>query len=187
MPKSMAPGIDWQLRMLSVLRIVIVLLYLQHGLNKIFGFPPSANPRLYVLLTLVPGLARLLETIGGVLLTVGLFTRTTAVILSDEMAFAYFMAHAPRSFIPYVNGGEAAVFLLLRVPVFRLRRRRSLVARLVAEASEPPRNSPSSRRKPEPPRLLPSPPTSPKGSYCVLRTKRIHFCARVCAAAPAVE
>jgi putative oxidoreductase len=60
-------------------------------------------------LTLVPGLAGLLELIGGVLVTVGLFTRIVAFILSGEMAFAYFMAHAPRSIFPLVNAGELAV------------------------------------------------------------------------------
>jgi putative oxidoreductase len=103
--------VAWEPRILSVLRIVVGLLYMQHGLNKIFGFPPGASPaRPYVLMTLVPGLAGLLEAIGGLLVTVGLFTRIVAFILSGEMAFAYFMAHAPRAFFPYSNGGEAAVF-----------------------------------------------------------------------------
>jgi putative oxidoreductase len=99
----------WQPRLLSVLRIMVGLLFLQHGLSKVFGFPPSANPRPYVLMTLVPGLAGILELVGGALVTVGLFTRVVAFILSGEMAVAYFMAHAPRGFIPYVNGGELAV------------------------------------------------------------------------------
>jgi putative oxidoreductase len=99
----------WQPRLLSVLRIMVGLLFLQHGFSKVFGFPPSANPRPYVLMTLVPGLAGILELVGGALVTVGLFTRVVAFILSGEMAFAYFMAHAPRGFIPYVNDGELAV------------------------------------------------------------------------------
>ena len=94
---------------LSILRIMTGLLFMQHGMSKIFGFPPSANPRPYVLMTLVPGLAGLLELIGGALVTVGLFTRIVAFILSGEMAFAYFMSHAPRGFFPYVNAGELAV------------------------------------------------------------------------------
>jgi putative oxidoreductase len=57
----------------------------------------------------VPGLAGLLELIGGALVAIGLFTRIVAFILSGEMAFAYFMAHAPRAFYPYSNGGELAV------------------------------------------------------------------------------
>jgi len=100
----------WEPRILSILRIIVGLLYMQHGLFKIFGFPPGPNPaKPYVLMTLVPGLAGLLELIGGALVTVGLFTRIAAFILSGEMAFAYFMAHAPRAFYPYSNGGELAV------------------------------------------------------------------------------
>jgi|SRR5215472_1715553 len=115
---NLEPVGRWQPRILSVLRIMVGLLYLQHGLSKVFGFPPSANPRPYVLMTLVPGLAGILELVGGALITVGLFTRIVAFILSGEMAFAYFMAHAPRGFIPLVNGGELAaiycfVFLYL--------------------------------------------------------------------------
>jgi putative oxidoreductase len=108
-PNLAASRAAWEPRILSILRIMTGLLYLQHGLSKVFGFPPSANPRPYVLMTLVPGVAGLLELIGGVLVTVGLFTRIVAFILSGEMAFAYFMAHAPRSMFPLVNAGELAV------------------------------------------------------------------------------
>jgi putative oxidoreductase len=99
----------WEPRMLSILRIVVGLLYLGHGLNKLFNFPPTANHAPYQLFTLVPGLAGLLETIGGVLIVVGLFTRPVAFILSGEMAFAYFMVYAPRSFFPHVSGGVSSV------------------------------------------------------------------------------
>ena len=109
MPNLAASRTVWEPRVLSILRIMTGLLFLQHGLSKVFGFPPSANPRTYVLMTLVPGLAGLLELIGGVLVTVGLFTRIVAFILSGEMAFAYFMSHAPRSMFPLVNAGELAV------------------------------------------------------------------------------
>lgn len=101
--------LTWQPRLLSILRIVVGLLYLEHGLNKILNFPPTATHRPYVLFSLVPGLAGLLETVGGILITVGLFTRPVAFILSGEMAFAYFMSHAPRSFFPLQNGGETAI------------------------------------------------------------------------------
>jgi putative oxidoreductase len=91
---------------LSILRIVIGLLFLEHGLSKVFNFPaPSPVPSLSGLLIL----AAILETIGAALFLVGAFTRLVAFILSGEMAFAYFMAHAPRSFYPLVNGGELAV------------------------------------------------------------------------------
>src|SRR3979490_3029806 len=96
-------------RILSSLRIMTGLLFLQHGLNKFFNLPPAATQRPYDLFTLAPGLAGILEVGGGILLVFGLFTRPAAFILSGEMAFAYFMAHAPRAFYPYSNGGTLAV------------------------------------------------------------------------------
>ena len=91
---------------LSILRVVIGLLFLQHGLSKAFNFPvASSAPSLSGLLIL----AAILETIGAALFLVGAYTRIVAVILSGEMAFAYFIAHAPRSVYPLVNGGELAV------------------------------------------------------------------------------
>jgi len=91
---------------LSLLRIVVGLLFLQHGLAKVFNFPaPSPVPSLSGLLVL----AAILETVGAALFLVGAYTRIVAFILSGEMAFAYFMAHAPRSFYPIVNNGELAV------------------------------------------------------------------------------
>jgi putative oxidoreductase len=101
--------LTWEPRVLSILRIMTGLLFLQHGLNKFFNFPPAATQRVYDLFTLAPGLAGILEVGGGVLLVFGLFTRPAAFILSGEMAFAYFMAHAPRAFYPYSNGGSLAV------------------------------------------------------------------------------
>ncbi|MGC2784587.1 MAG: DoxX family protein [Roseiarcus sp.] len=96
----------WRPYILSIVRIVIGLLYLQHGLSKVFNFPaPSPVPSLSGLLIL----AAFLETVGALLFVVGAYTRIVAFILSGEMAFAYFMAHAPRSFYPVVNGGELAV------------------------------------------------------------------------------
>lgn len=95
--------------MLAVLRIITGLLYLEHGLSKIFNLPATPNHRPYVLFTLVPGLAGMLETVGGILIVLGLFTRPVAFILSGEMAFAYFMSHAPRGFFPLLNGGEGAI------------------------------------------------------------------------------
>jgi putative oxidoreductase len=99
----------WEPRMLSILRIMTGLLFLEHGLGKIFNVPAAADHRPYVLFTLVPGLAGLLELIGGALFAVGLFTRPVAFILAGEMAFAYFMAHAPNSFFPLLNRGDAAI------------------------------------------------------------------------------
>jgi putative oxidoreductase len=91
---------------LSILRIVVGLLFLEHGLSKVFNFPtPSPVPSLSGLLIL----AAILETVGAALFLVGAYTRIVAFILSGQMAFAYFMAHAPRSFYPLANGGELAV------------------------------------------------------------------------------
>jgi putative oxidoreductase len=101
---------QWSDRMLSVLRIIIGLLYLQHGLAKLFGFPHVPMFDNLQLVSLI-GLAGLIEVVGSVLLVLGLFTRPVAFIMSGEMAVAYFMTYASRSFFPIVNGGElAAVF-----------------------------------------------------------------------------
>jgi putative oxidoreductase len=89
---------------LSILRIVIGLLFLEHGLSKVFGFP-TPGPALNSLLIL----AAFLETVGALLFLVGAYTRIVAFILSGEMAFAYFMAHAPRAFFPLANGGQLAI------------------------------------------------------------------------------
>ena len=98
----------WSERMLSILRIVAALLYLEHGLAKFFGFPHVANFDNLNLVSLI-GVAGLIETIGSALLVLGLFTRIAAFIMSGEMAFAYFMSHAPRGFFPILNNGEVAV------------------------------------------------------------------------------
>ena len=100
---------QWSERMLSVLRIIIGLLYMEHGLAKILDFPHQPNHAPYALLTLNPGLQGLLELVGGLLLALGLFTRTVAFVLAGNMAVAYFMAHAPRGFFPLLNGGELAI------------------------------------------------------------------------------
>ena len=98
----------WSERMLSILRIVAALLYLEHGLAKFFGFPHVANFDNLKLVSLI-GAAGLIEIIGSALLLLGLFTRVAAFIMSGEMAFAYFMSHAPRGFFPILNNGEVAV------------------------------------------------------------------------------
>jgi putative oxidoreductase len=110
----------WEPRVLSILRIVTGLIYLQHGLNKLFNFPPTPNHPAYDLFTLNPGLAGILETVGGLLLIFGLFTRPVAFILSGEMAVAYFMVNFQRGFYPIGTGGNLTmmycfVFLYLFV------------------------------------------------------------------------
>jgi putative oxidoreductase len=97
----------WSSRARSVLRIIAGFLFMSHGMQKVLGFPaPAAHP--FQLLTL-NGFAGVLELFGGILLLIGLFTRPVAFILSGEMAFAYFIAHAPQNFWPLINRGELAV------------------------------------------------------------------------------
>ena len=95
---------------LAALRIVAGYLFLLHGTAKLFGFPHVAMfDRLPVWSLL--GVAGMLEVAGGALLIVGLFTRFVAFVVSGEMAFAYFLVHAPSGnvLIPILNDGEAAV------------------------------------------------------------------------------
>ena len=94
----------WSPRMLSVLRIMTGLLFMEHGTQKFFAFP-SPGPALTPLL-IVQGL---LELVGGILIVIGLFTRPVAFILAGDMAVAYFYAHAPRGSFPQVNGGQLAI------------------------------------------------------------------------------
>jgi len=98
----------WAPRALSVLRIIMGLMIIQHGMAKLLGFPVVASFANLNPLSLI-GVAGFIELIGGALLIVGLQTRLVAFIVSGEMAFAYFMAHAPKSFYPLVNGGTLAI------------------------------------------------------------------------------
>jgi putative oxidoreductase len=91
---------------LSLLRIVVGLLFLEHGLSKVIGFPPHGHMPVF---PETEWFAGRIELIGGGLVALGLFTRLAAFIVSGEMAFAYFISHAPRSFFPLLNGGEAAI------------------------------------------------------------------------------
>ena len=86
----------------SILRILAALFFLEHGLSKFFGFPA---PFPYPLSPLLYG-AGVIETVGGVLLALGAFTRPAAFLMSGEMAVAYFMTRPAKSFYPLVNGGE---------------------------------------------------------------------------------
>jgi putative oxidoreductase len=94
----------WAPYWLSVLRIVASLLFLEHGLEKLVGFP-AAGPALSPLVAIQGAI----EVLGGAALLLGLYARPVAFILCGDMAAAYFMAHFPRSFYPAVNGGDAAV------------------------------------------------------------------------------
>ena len=92
---------------LSLLRIMAALLFLQHGLSKFFGFPSAdaPHPQLFDLEWFAAGI----ELVGGILLTLGLFTRAAALVMSGQMAVGYFLFHAPESFYPYLNHGELAI------------------------------------------------------------------------------
>jgi len=92
----------------GLLRIIAGLLFLSHGLVKLLGFPPGAMPGQQQLTTLL-GAAGIIETVAGILITLGLFTRCAAFVASGEMAVAYWMFHAPNSFYPVLNMGEAAI------------------------------------------------------------------------------
>jgi putative oxidoreductase len=96
----------WAPRVLSIVRIMVALLFFEHGTQKLFNFPPGPNhPAFFTLLWW----QAIIEIVGGVLLALGLFTQPVAFILSGDMAVAYFMSHAPRSFFPVVNAGDSAV------------------------------------------------------------------------------
>jgi putative oxidoreductase len=95
-------------RLLSLLRIVVAGLFMEHGMAKLFHIPHVASFDNVHLMSLV-GVAGMLEIVGGFLLLVGLFTRPVAFVLSGEMAAAYFMAHAPMGASPLLNHGELAV------------------------------------------------------------------------------
>jgi putative oxidoreductase len=99
---------QWSPRVLSVLRLVAALLFIEHGAMKLLHFPQAMpgppGPLPPLILT-----AGVLELVGGSLLVIGFLTRPIAFVLSGEMAVAYFMMHAPHSFYPVINTGEAAV------------------------------------------------------------------------------
>ena len=93
----------------SLFRIMAAFTFSLHGWQKWFGafgglggFKPPLGSML--------GIAGVIETIGGALMLLGLFTRPVAFLLSGEMAIGYFRTHAPRGFWPLTNGGELAVF-----------------------------------------------------------------------------
>jgi putative oxidoreductase len=98
----------WSPQVRSILRIIAALLFMEHGLMKLFHFP-AAQPGVPDPLPTLLIAAAAIEVVGGALLTIGLFTRVTAFVCSGEMAVAYFKAHAPGAFWPALNGGDAAI------------------------------------------------------------------------------
>jgi putative oxidoreductase len=98
----------WEPMVLSIFRIMVGLLLFQFGVAKLFKFPPVPMFEKVELMSLY-GAAGSIELVLGGLLVLGLFTRPVAFILCGEMAFAYFIGHFPRGFIPLLNGGNAAI------------------------------------------------------------------------------
>jgi putative oxidoreductase len=96
----------WAPRLLSIVRILLGLLYLQHGLSKYFGFPAAA-PQNFQVFSLL-GLAGAIEMVGGLMLALGVYTRWVAFIISGEMAVAFFIVRnrLSTSLFPMVNGGQ---------------------------------------------------------------------------------
>lgn len=89
--------ITWQPRVLSILRIVTAFMFMQHGGQKLFGYPaPQRNEFDFFTLS---GVAGVLELVGGFLILIGLLTRPVAFILSGQMAVAYFIAHSRKSVV----------------------------------------------------------------------------------------
>ena len=100
---------------LSVLRCMAGLIFLAHGTQKLVGFPATEK---VVAVFSLPWFAGVIELAAGLLIAVGLFTRPAAFLASGTMAFAYWIAHAPRDFYPVNNGGDAAIlycFLFLYI------------------------------------------------------------------------
>jgi len=114
----MAQASSFEPYALSLLRIVIGFTFSLHGWQKVFGLFGGMGHGTTAHLTSLLGVAGLLETVGGALIFLGLFTRCVAFVLCGEMAVAYFRQHAPHGLWPISNGGELAVlycfiFLLL--------------------------------------------------------------------------
>lgn len=98
----------WGPRLLSIVRIVAALMFMGHGIQKLFGFPappPFGMPAAFTLIWF----AGVIELVGGALVLVGFLTRPVAFLMSGEMALAYFMVHARQSPFPVINGGDSAV------------------------------------------------------------------------------
>ena len=98
----------WQPEIRAILRIVVGLLFLEHALIKLAGFPPGGQPGLQHMGSLL-WIGGVVELVTSVLVILGLFTRLGAFVAAGEMAVAYFMFHFPHGFWPAVNMGEAAI------------------------------------------------------------------------------
>jgi putative oxidoreductase len=93
---------------LAALRIAAALIFIPHGTQKLFSFPAPFQYGVQPLFSLL-GVGAAIEIVGGLLMLLGLFTRPVGILLSGQMAVAYWMFHAPKSFYPVLNGGDAAI------------------------------------------------------------------------------
>jgi putative oxidoreductase len=98
---------------LALFRIVSGLVFISIGTMKVFGYPPGPVPGQTIALLSQMGIGGMMETIGGVCIVLGLFTRPVAFVLSGEMAVAYFQFHAPQSIFPTTNQGMPAILYCL--------------------------------------------------------------------------
>ena len=96
----------WKPELLALMRIAFGITFMEHGTQKLFGFPVPPPGRLALPLLLFTGI---LETTGSALITLGIFTRITAFVLSGDMAVGYWWMHVPNSIFPIANGGEVMV------------------------------------------------------------------------------
>lgn len=100
---------SWAPRALSILRIIVGLIFLEHGTQKFLGFPGGEHAGSGLALDNMGAYAGVIELIAGALIAVGLFTRPAAFVASGTMAVAYWYAHAPQNVFPVNNGGDAAI------------------------------------------------------------------------------
>ena len=107
--KAMSKFPDWLApHVLSLVRIVAALIFIEHGTQKLLGFP-EAPPNGFPAFLSLFWWQGVIQIVGGGLLLIGLFTRIVGFILSGNMAVAYWMVHGPKSLYPALNGGDAAI------------------------------------------------------------------------------
>src|SRR5262245_44117483 len=144
--------ISWQPRVLSVLRIMTGLLFLQYGMAKLLKFPAVPAFKDVTLFSLY-GLAGTLELVGGALMILGLFTRPVAFILAGEMAFCLFSRTCPQGFLAHPQWRQSRDPVLLCVLLPVLRRRWALESRCLAQE----RRRATRRRRPSAAGLMSNP------------------------------
>lgn len=100
---------SWEPYALAVLRIISGLLFMEHGTQKFLSFPAGERAGSGWMLNNPGAFGGIIELVAGLLITIGLFTRSAAFIAAGEMAVAYWMVHAPQNFFPVNNGGDPAI------------------------------------------------------------------------------